>query len=77
MPTDFVPGMKTYAFGDSKSAVLRGMISSVPKLSPSTVSLGSSAYLHIQIAPVMLMTTFLLTCEDTRFQKLALPVGFA
>lgn len=69
--------MKIYACTESKSAVLRGMIYSVPKLSSTTISLRSFPYLHIQIAPVILMTTFLLTCEDTQFQKLALPLGLA
>lgn len=57
---------------ESKSAVLRRIIYSIPKLSPTTISLRSSAYLQIQIASVILMTTFLLTCEDTQFQKPAL-----
>lgn len=73
----FVPDMKTYACRESKSAVLRGMIYPVPKLSPTTISLRSSAYPHIQIAPVILMSTFLLTCEDTQFHKLVLPLGLA
>lgn len=77
LPTDFVPGMKIYACREPESAVLRGMIYSVPKLSPTTISLRSSPYLHIQIAPVILMTTLLFTCEDTQFQKLALPLGLA
>lgn len=69
--------MKIYACRESKNAVLRGMIYSVPKSSRTTISLRSSPYLHIQIAPVILMTTFLRTCEDTQFQKLALPLGLA
>lgn len=62
---------------ESQSAVLRGMIYSVLKLSPTTISLRSSAYLHVQTASVILMTTFLLTCEGTQFQELALPLGLA
>lgn len=68
--TDFVPGMKTHACRESLSAVLRGMIYSVPKLSPTTISLRSSAYPHIQIAPVILMITFFLHVRIHNFRSL-------
>lgn len=62
----------------SRSAVLRGTVySSVPKLSPTPISLGSCTYPHFKIALVILMNTFLITCEDTQFQKLTVIGGLA
>lgn len=79
LSTDFVVLVQKPTHAErSRSADLRGMTySSVPKLSPTTLSSGAWTYPHFKIAPVILMNTLLVTCEDTPFQKLPVALGLA